>query len=181
MTVRRTTLLLVWLLLVSAACGRDGEPAVASATPAATPTASPFAVPTFDPSASLPPLGRGVVSFEGARAEVEVADDYYERRRGLMFREELAPDAGMLFVFQARSQGGFWMKNTLIPLQIAYMEAVGGDRVEIVDIVDMTPCRADPCRLYKPAAPYDTALEMNAGWFDDHGLEVGAEGTVDLE
>jgi uncharacterized membrane protein (UPF0127 family) len=169
------------LALLASACAGTEPQARSTVSPSGSPSPTPAVVPSVDPDESLPPLGRAVVSFGTARAEVEVADDYYERRRGLMFREELGPDAGMLFVFPARSQGGFWMKNTLIPLQIGYMERISQDRYRIVDIEDMTPCEADPCPLYKPDVPYDVALEVNEGWFDDNGVEVGAEAVVEEE
>lgn len=171
------------LVLAAASCG-DSAPRSVSATSSPSPSPSPsptLVAPSVDPNESLPPLGRAVVSFDAARVEVEIADDYYERRRGLMFRDELGSDAGMLFIFPARSQGGFWMKNTLIPLQIAYMERTAPDRYQIVDIEDMTPCEADPCPLYKPDTPYDVALEVNEGWFDDNGVEVGAEAVVEAK
>lgn len=108
---------------------------------------------------------------------VEVADSLTEQRTGLMHRTSLGEDAGMLFVFEADRTGGFWMKNTLIPLQIAYM-AVSGSGYEVVTIRDMEPCRADPCPSYAPSAPYRVALEVNAGWFDSHGVKEGDRATV---
>jgi hypothetical protein len=66
---------------------------------------------------------------------------------------------GMLFVFQADSEGGFWMKNTLIPLDIAFFTADGG----FVDALTMVPCVEDPCPTYRPDGSYRYALEAPAG------------------
>jgi hypothetical protein len=116
------------------------------------------------------------VRFEGGTtAVVEIADSREEQLRGLMGRRELGADDGMLFVFPKQQFTGFWMKNTLIPLSIAYMKRTGErpGPMEVVAIKEMTPCEADPCPPYPPGAGYDMALEMNAGWFERHGIEPG--------
>lgn len=100
---------------------------------------------------------------------LELADTEAERERGLMGRTELASNSGMVFVFDGRTGGSFWMRDTLIPLSIAFWDGDG----RVVDILEMKPCTTDPCTLYAPRAPYTTALEMNAGWFDDHGVRIG--------
>jgi uncharacterized protein len=105
---------------------------------------------------------------------LSVADTEAERQRGLMNRTSLARDGGEVFVFDGPVQDAFWMKDTLIPLSIAFWDASG----RIVDLKEMTPCRSDPCPLYRPRAPYTHALEMNAGWFDEHGVTIGD--TVEL-
>jgi uncharacterized membrane protein (UPF0127 family) len=86
-----------------------------------------------------------------------------------MQREFLPDDAGMLFLFEEETAGGFWMKNTLIPLSIAF---VGGDGT-ILRILDMEPCEADPCEIYDPGVAYASALEVNQGAFADWGVEEG--------
>ena len=101
--------------------------------------------------------------------KVEIADSPSERQRGLMGRRTLAPRAGMLFVYQRDTTGGFWMKDTLIPLDIAFI----GPRGRIVRIFTMTPCRRDPCRIYDPGVRYRSALEVNAGSFRRWGVRVG--------
>jgi uncharacterized membrane protein (UPF0127 family) len=101
--------------------------------------------------------------------EVEIADNGDERARGLMGRTELDPDSGMLFVFQNDVSGAFWMKNTLIPLSIAFYAEDG----RIVKILDMEPCRGDPCRLYDPGVSYRGALEVNQGAFDRWNVREG--------
>ena len=101
--------------------------------------------------------------------QVEIADTPSERARGLMERTELADDAGMVFVFSEDSTSGFWMKDTLIPLSIAFYDEGG----RIVRILDMEPCRQDPCPVYDPGAAYRGALEANKGAFRRWGVEVG--------
>ena len=108
------------------------------------------------------------------RMPVWVADQPDLRQRGLMERTSLPPDAGMLFVFPNSTDGGFWMKNTLIPLSIAF---IGGDG-RVVETLDMQPCDADPCETYAPGSPYRYALEANLGFFDGHG--VGSGWAVDV-
>ena len=100
---------------------------------------------------------------------VEVADSQAERERGLMGRRELPDDAGMVFVFPTDSTSAFWMKDTLIPLSIAFYDESG----RIVRILDMEPCRRDPCPLYDPGASYRGALEVNRGAFERWGVREG--------
>jgi uncharacterized membrane protein (UPF0127 family) len=95
------------------------------------------------------------------RVVVEVADEPAEWQRGLMYRRSLAPNAGMLFVFPQPIRSAFWMKNTLIPLSIAFYDRRG----RILRIMDMAPCRADPCPTYDPNLAYKGALEVNRGAF----------------
>ena len=105
------------------------------------------------------------------RLSVLVAGTTAQRQHGLMEVPELPDGVGMLFVGYDRDRtGGFWMKDTLVPLTIAYLDADG----TIVDLVDMEPCEADPCPSYPPDSPYRSALEVRQGWFADHGIEVGA-------
>jgi uncharacterized protein len=103
------------------------------------------------------------------RLNVEVADEADEWRVGLMHRRSLALNAGMLFVFPQPTRGGFWMKNTLIPLSIAFLDARG----RILRIMVMTPCRADPCPTYDPRVAYRAALEVNRGSFGRWGARRG--------
>ena len=96
----------------------------------------------------------------------EVAADFASRSRGLMHREALAPNAGMLFIFDTPGAQCMWMKNTLIPLSVAFLNDGG----EIINIADMAPhseqahCAARPARY---------ALEMNRGWFAARGIKPG--------
>ena len=103
------------------------------------------------------------------RIAVEVADDPAEWQTGLMHRRSLARNAGMIFVFPQPIRGGFWMKNTLIPLSIAFFDRRG----RILRIMVMTPCRADPCPTYDPKVAYKGALEVNRGSFGRWGVQRG--------
>jgi hypothetical protein len=108
---------------------------------------------------------------------VEVADTDAERQRGLMQRTSLAADAGMVFVFPSETAGGFWMKNTLIPLSIAFYDAGG----RIVRILDMEPCRRDPCPVYDPGVAYVGALEVNQGAFRRWNVSEGDRLRLELD
>ena len=98
----------------------------------------------------------------------EVAADYSSRGRGLMHRKSLGPNAGMLFIFDGPAIHCMWMKNTYIPLSVAFLD----DKGEIINIADMQPhseqshCAARPARY---------ALEMNQGWFAQRGIKPGAK------
>jgi uncharacterized protein len=100
------------------------------------------------------------------RIEAEVAHTPETRARGLMHRREMAPQRGMLFVFAADAQHCMWMKNTLLPLSVAFLDAAG----RILNVAEMKPhseenhCAARPARY---------ALEMNAGWFAQRGIRPG--------
>ena len=100
--------------------------------------------------------------------EAEVASTPSERQRGLMERESLPANRGMLFLFPQDNATGFWMKNTLIPLDIAFI-----DDGRIVELRSMTPCTTPTCPLTTPSRFYDTALEVNEGSFDRRGVTVG--------
>jgi uncharacterized membrane protein (UPF0127 family) len=104
----------------------------------------------------------------GKRAEltVELAVTPGERSRGLMFREEMPEDRGMLFVFRRETKTGFWMKDTKIPLSIAFIASDG----LILETQDMEPLSEE---LHTPARAYRYALEVNQGWFERHGLGLG--------
>ena len=98
----------------------------------------------------------------------EVAADDASRSQGLMFRKALPPDHGMLFVFPEAGQYCFWMKNTPLPLTIAFIDATG----RIINLADMQALSLDThCAL----APALYALEMEQGWFHRHQLRPGIE------
>jgi uncharacterized membrane protein (UPF0127 family) len=99
---------------------------------------------------------------------VEIADDPLERERGLMDRTSLGEDRGMLFVFSREQPLSFWMKNTKIPLSIAYIDSEG----RITDILDMKPMDDEPPH-YTSSEPVLYALEVNQGFFDERGVKVG--------
>lgn len=100
------------------------------------------------------------------KIQAEVADTEQSRETGLMFRKSLAPYAGMLFVFDNAQPYCFWMKNTLVPLSVAFVSETG----EIVNIEDMKPLsEASHCAT----KPVIYALEMNQGWFRSKGIRAG--------
>ena len=99
---------------------------------------------------------------------VEIASTPKSRADGLMHREQLETDHGMLFIFPDTRTRGFWMKNTRIPLSIAYVNS----ELEIVRIADMVPFSTDRVPSLYPAK---YALEMNKGWFKEHNIERGAK------
>ena len=100
------------------------------------------------------------------RLNLEVARTPDEHQVGLMYRQSLPTDAGMLFVYDHQANEGYWMHNTLVPLSIAWIDQNGA----IVDIQDMQPLTDD---VHYPIAPYWYALEANQGWFFDNGVGVG--------
>jgi uncharacterized membrane protein (UPF0127 family) len=110
------------------------------------------------------------------RLEVEVADEPAERSTGLMGRDRLDPYDGMAFVWDEPVRTSFWMKDTLIPLSIAFWDRRG----EILAILDMEPCEADPCPTYDPGATFVGALEVARGRFENEGVEVGDRVEVDV-
>jgi uncharacterized membrane protein (UPF0127 family) len=105
---------------------------------------------------------------EEVEVRVEVADTDAEHQLGLMGRTALPEDQGMLFVFDEEQELSFWMKDTLIPLSVAFMDSEG----RIVDIQDMKPLDDDPPH-YVSAEPARYALEVNRGFFEERGIKVG--------
>ena len=99
------------------------------------------------------------ITLDGRQLVVAVAETPTQRAQGLMNVTDLGGLDGMLFAFPVDSDGGFWMKNTLIPLDIAFFTADGG----FVDSLTMAPCTEDPCQTYRPAGSYRYALEAPAG------------------
>jgi uncharacterized membrane protein (UPF0127 family) len=99
----------------------------------------------------------------------EIAATPEARSRGLSGRSSLGARNGMVFTYPAPVRVGFWMKDTLIPLDIAFILAGS-----VVEIRSMTPCRAEPCLTTTPATAYEEALEVNSGVFAEAGILVGA-------
>jgi uncharacterized protein len=155
--------LAITLLLLASGCGGppgpEGTPTPSSPAPATSETGGVF--------------GRGVVTITTASGDVtldvEVAESPAAHARGLMGRPEMAEDAGMAFVFADVQPRRFWMKDTLIPLSIAFAAEDG----RIVAILDMEPCTADPCHIYESGAPAQLALEVNQGFFAERGIRTG--------
>jgi len=103
---------------------------------------------------------------KGREIRVEVAKTPEERAQGLMWRKHLGRDEGMLFIFEKEDYHGFWMKDTLIPLSIAFIDKEG----RIVKITEMKPLAFES---HTPPKPILYALEMNKGWFSANGIKVG--------
>lgn len=111
------------------------------------------------------------VEVGGQRFQVEIADDAAERERGLMFREHLDADSGMLFVHAREEPLAYWMKNTRIPLDILYFDA---QRRFVSIQAGVPPCSAgSACPNYPSAGPAKYVLELNAGRAAALGLEAG--------
>ncbi len=141
-------------LLAATACERPGD------DPAAT-----FA---GDPAEAgpLPPRGQAWVIFESDTVTAEIADTPEARERGLMFRDHLPDGQGMLFVFGDEATRSFWMRDTYIPLDIAFL-----DRSQsIVDIQQMEP---ETEEFHNSTRPAMFALEVPQGWFEEQGIGVG--------
>ena len=106
------------------------------------------------------------LAVKGKKIKAEVARTEEEKSRGLMFRDKLGPDEGMLFVYDREEYLSFWMKNTPLPLSIAFLGKDG----RIVDLQDLEPF---DLRTRTSARPAKYALEMNRNWFRKNGVQVG--------
>ena len=108
------------------------------------------------------------------KLRVEIAETPAQQERGLMYRRHLATRSGMVFVFASDTRAAFWMKNTLIPLSIAFYDGDG----RILRILDMRPCRVAQCPTYDPKVAFRGALEVNRGAFARWGVRRGARITL---
>lgn len=193
MTVRRV---LVALALLLGACGGsdDGGDAGSSATATSDPSTT---APASDGSTTQPsvdgPFAAGRTPIPGF-AEVEVrivegpdgepivicvlvADTEEQRAQGLMEVTDLGGYDGMLFRFETESASGFWMKDTVLPLSIAYLDADGA----VVSTADMDPCpEGTSCPSYPADAPYRMALEVPQGGLDELGLSEGSSSRLEV-
>jgi uncharacterized membrane protein (UPF0127 family) len=147
-------LLLVALAVVAGCSHPAAAPAAGGSVPAA-------AAPASHPAVVLP---------DGTSFEVELASDDATRQEGLMFRESLLPRHGMLFFFPSSEVYPFWMKNTIIPLDMIWIDD-GGKAVHIESRVP--PCTADPCPSYSPGVAARYVLELAGGEAEAHHLHSG--------
>lgn len=158
-----------------AACVLAGVAAAACGSRAASQDADPSeSSPRTDGTAEqvrTPEPGHAWVIFGADTVTAEVARTPDERAQGLMYREELENGRGMLFVFERPELRSFWMQNTYIPLDIAYIDAGR----TIVDILAMEPLSDD---LYESTQPALFALEVPQGWFASRGISVGARAEI---
>ena len=149
--------------LAAWACGAAPAPA-----PAPNPTPSPRAgADVHVPRAVMP---------SGAVYRLELALTPEDQAQGLMFRENLPDRTGMLFIFPEAAPHHFWMKNTMIPLDMIWMDANG--KVTFVS-ADTPPCKADPCPTYGPDSAASQVLEIAGGLAKREGIAVGS--TLRLE
>jgi uncharacterized membrane protein (UPF0127 family) len=142
--MRRSTALLCTLALTSACAACASAPVAASQKPE--------------------------VELHGHRIKVEIAADDASRAHGLMDRTSMPAGQGMLFVFPDSQIRTFWMKNTLIPLDMLFFDA---DRKLVTLHADVPPCGADPCATYPSTAPARYVLELNAGTATKLGVREG--------
>ena len=108
---------------------------------------------------------------------VQIADDNEERVQGLMFIEKLDENGGMLFIFEKEDYQAFWMKNTLIPLDMIFIN----DELQIVDIKNAIPCKQDPCNVYTSNQPARYVLEINEGFAAKNSIDKDDKITLKLE
>lgn len=113
---------------------------------------------------------RAVVFRNGSAVEVEVVADSETRAQGLMYRASLSPDRGMLFLFPATASHAFWMKNTIISLDILWIDET---RTVVHVEADVPPCQADPCPSYAPDDEALHVLELAAGQVVARGIRIG--------
>lgn len=123
------------------------------------------------PPTRLPPAGYAWVIFGADTVLAEVAATPDERADGLMYRDEVPDGTGMIFVFPDSQPRSFWMANTYVALDIAYMNP----SYRIVDIIAMEPLITDS---YPSSAPAMFGLEVRQGWFAEHGIAVGAQAEI---
>jgi uncharacterized membrane protein (UPF0127 family) len=130
------------------------------------------------PASPSPTVDDGLVALmltgnEGRSAQlrVELASTQQQRERGLMFRKSMPENQGMLFLFPREESVGFWMKNTEIPLTVAYIGADG----QVLELIDGEPFDET---VLLPSQPYRYVIEVNKGWFERNGLGPGARVTL---
>ena len=140
--------------------GGEDDPAMADAPTTAAGTGPRTVAYRLEPAGDRPVTVR-----------LEVAADPAARARGLMDRTEVPEGTGMVFLYPRDVAEAYWMKNTLVPLSIAFVAADG----RVVSVAEMTPCTADPCPSYPPAGPYRYAVELATGSFGDAGVGPGAK------
>ncbi len=146
---RPAVVLLLVLAVLPAACGRSWEDGTSSE--------------------ELPQGTLEIGDNDPLVLQVDLALNSRTQAQGLMEVEEIPNDYGMVFLWSDTGTHSFYMKNTLIPLDIAWWDEDG----RIVDIQTMQPCTEDPCQTYVPAAEHIGAVEVNAGLLEAAGIEVG--------
>ncbi|HET7712429.1 MAG TPA: DUF192 domain-containing protein [Thermoanaerobaculia bacterium] len=142
------------ILILLAACGMGQNP-------------SP---PAARSETAAPPTPR-VILPDGYAVEVEIAADDETRAQGLMYRDRLAENRGMLFFFRQNGEYPFWMKNTFIPLDIIWID----EHLRVAHVkAGVPPCQADPCPSYAPGVTSKYVLELASGTAGRHAVVPGA-------
>jgi len=110
------------------------------------------------------------IAFENSSATItaEIADTQESRAVGLMNRQQLDTNNGMLFIFQNNDYHTFWMKNTLVPLDMIFID----ENLKIVDVLQADPCRSDPCPVYVPKDKARYVLEVNQNWTKNNEIII---------
>ena len=153
------------LVTAAAACGAGGGGAGEAETPGAQATVS------RDREVGKPAPGMAWVVFDADTIHAEVASLPEQRERGLMNRDSVPDGTGMLFVFPTTEERSFWMRDTHVPLDLAFFD----ETHTIVSIRRMVPLDET---LIGSGVPTAFALEVRSGWFADHGIEAGAMAKV---
>lgn len=162
-------------IVAFAACsGSDDSAASDTMTATTSPTpVFPAGAPcgTETPSAAF--ANAPAITFDASSQamHVEVADTPQEQHTGLMNRPCLGDDWGMIFVYTGDVQTTFWMKDTLVPLTIAFIKSDG----TILKLEDMQPRTEN---IHQSPAPYRYAIEANQGWYAAHGIQTGDKATI---
>lgn len=168
-----------------ATSGMAGTPGAAASPQQGVPPEAPPSPAVVEHARTVPALHRSVDDYPRARVELTSpdgrlvhrlavlwADTPARRRHGLMEVPHLPEGTGMVFTFPGGSRGGFWMKGTLVPLAVAFV-----DDGRIGTILGMSPCPqpppGSPCPVYDPGHPYTVALEVPRGWFAAQGVQPG--------
>ena len=148
-------------LMVLLACNQPS--AADSASP---PSAADTVTTAASPALETESVRRIPLRIKDQILQVELALTPAEQQQGLMFRHNMEPNHGMLFVFEQEQALGFWMRNTYLPLSIAYLDA----ERKIVDIQDMQPLSE---KIHRSRQPAKYALEVNQGWFSEQQISLG--------
>lgn len=162
---------LMLLCIGASACADAGAVPPGAGDASETSVATPAAESETSDRRALPPAGHAWVIFGADTVVAEVAATADERAQGLMYRDEVPDGTGMLFVFQDSQPRSFWMANTYVALDIAYMDP----SYRIVDVIAMEPEVTDS---YPSDAPAMFALEVRQGWFGEQGIGVGAQANI---
>lgn len=120
---------------------------------------------------------RGSFKAKGKTIFLEVAETKEQQEKGLMYRTSLANDRGMLFPYKPPRQVSFWMKNTLIPLDIIFIR---DGQVKFI-LHNYPPCKSYPCPSYGPFVPVDQVIEIPAGQASKLGIKVGDDLVVQIK